>query len=106
MNGQFAWSAKCAQHNVKSHPCERQPSRPVAAAEDECSRHDRHNFGDFNRNAVRLSQITNMEDSANDPHGEKKAGDNKNWNRTPDRVHRSTSTVLYHDGRVTIIFDT
>jgi hypothetical protein len=48
----------------------------------------------------------NMVDSANDSHGEKKAGDNKNWNRTPDRVHDRTSTVLYHDAGVTIIFHT
>ena len=91
---------------MKSHPCERQPARPVTAPEHECSRQDRHKFGDFDRNSVRLSQIVNMVDSANDSHGEKKAGDNKNWNRTPDRVHRSTSTVLYHDDGVTIIFHT
>lgn len=94
MNGKFPERAKCAQHDVEGHPCERQPACPIAAAEHECSRQNCQDFSRFIRNSVWLPQIVKMIEAANDSNGEKKAGDDKDWNRTPQRVHNSTSAVI------------
>ena len=94
MNGKFPDGAKCAQYDVEGHPCECEPSRPVAAAEHECSRQDCQSLDAFGRYAVWLSQIVNMVENADGSHGEKKTGDNKDWNRTPDGVHNRTSAAI------------
>lgn len=94
MNGKFPDGAKCAQYDVEGHPRESQPACPVAAPKHECSRQDCHSLGEFDPYAVWLSQIVNMVESADDSHGEKKAGDDKDWNRTADRVHGSTSAAI------------
>jgi len=94
MNGKFPDGAKCAQYDVEGHPCECEPSCPVAAAEHECSRQDCQSLDEFGRYAVWLSQIVNMVENADGSHGEKKTGDNKDWNRTPDGVHNRTSAAI------------
>ena len=94
MNCKFPEGSKCAQYDVKDHPSERQPACPVAATEHKCTCQDCQSFGEFNRNAIRLPQIMKMVPTADNPNREKKAGDDNDWHRTPNRVHSSTSAAI------------
>src|SRR6516162_10837925 len=95
MDSEFTEGAKSVQDDVKEHPGERTPPRPVPAPEHKHSKEYRQGLAEFDQDAVPterspLQELTEVVNKAHDAYSDKQASENRDPERPFAVIHALT----------------